>query len=150
MQQTNRYQVSSDEWYGYAHSWSQKNKGGQQMSTTPRTDEQVFDWTTEDGSDVVFASFARQLETELVATKKDLVIAHDGLDERDRLRDENKLLAAALAAERKKVRVLRKALENVKDSICRDIPDGYSQPCVDQSADECDKIIEEAMKETSK
>lgn len=55
-----------------------------------------------------------------------------------------------LAAERKKVRVLRKALENVKDSICRDIPDGYSQPCVDQSADECDKIIEEAMKETSK
>ena len=28
-------------------------------------------------------------ETELVATKKDLVIAHDGLDERDRLRAEN-------------------------------------------------------------
>jgi hypothetical protein len=93
---------------------------------------------------------AEKAESELAAAKKDLVIAHDGLDERDRLRDENKLLAAALAAERKKVRVLRKALENVKDSICRDIPDGYSQPCVDQSADECDKIIEEAMKETSK
>ena len=93
---------------------------------------------------------AEKAESELAAAEKDLVIAHDGLDERDRLRDENKLLAAALAAERKKVRVLRKALENVKDSICRDIPDGYSQPCVDQSADECDKIIEEAMKETSK
>ena len=93
---------------------------------------------------------AEKAESELAAAKKDLVIAHDGLDERDRLRDENKLLAAALAAERKKVRVLHKALENVKDSICRDIPDGYSQPCVDQSADECDKIIEEAMKETSK
>ena len=93
---------------------------------------------------------AEKAESELAAAKKDLVIAHDGLDERDRLRDENKLLAAALAAERKKVRVLRKALENVKDSICRDIPDGYSQPCVDQSADECDKIIEEAMKEASK
>jgi hypothetical protein len=37
------------------------------MSTTPRTDEQVFDWTTEDGSDIVFASFARELETELAA-----------------------------------------------------------------------------------
>jgi hypothetical protein len=93
---------------------------------------------------------AEKAESELAAAKKDLVIAHDGLDERDRLRDENKLLAAALAAEREKVRVLRKALENVKDSICRDIPDGYSQPCVDQSADECDKIIEQAMKETSK
>jgi hypothetical protein len=60
------------------------------------------------------------------------------------------MVDARIAAERKKVRVLRKALENVKDSICRDIPDGYSQPCVDQSADECDKIIEQAMKETSK
>jgi len=49
------------------------------MSTTPRTDEQVFDWTTEDGSDVVFASFARQLETEL---------AHLN-DEVDRLKKDN-------------------------------------------------------------
>jgi hypothetical protein len=39
------------------------------MSTTPRTDEQVMDWTTEDGSDVVFASMARELETELAAMK---------------------------------------------------------------------------------
>jgi len=37
------------------------------MSTTPRTDEQVMDWTTEDGSDIVFASMARELETELAA-----------------------------------------------------------------------------------
>ena len=37
------------------------------MSTTPRTDEQVLDWTTEDGSDIVFASMARELETELAA-----------------------------------------------------------------------------------
>ena len=37
------------------------------MSATPRTDEQVMDWTTEDGSDIVFASMARELETELTA-----------------------------------------------------------------------------------
>jgi hypothetical protein len=37
------------------------------MSTTPRTDEQVLDWTTEDGSDIVFASMARELETELAS-----------------------------------------------------------------------------------
>lgn len=37
------------------------------MSPTPRTDEQVMDWTTEDGSDIVFASMARELETELAS-----------------------------------------------------------------------------------
>jgi uncharacterized membrane protein YccC len=51
------------------------------MSTTPRTDEQVLDWTTEDGSDIVFASMARELETELAAAKKriadcEFVMAH--------------------------------------------------------------------------
>ena len=35
------------------------------MSTTPRTDEQVLAYRSEDGSDMVHASFARQLETEL-------------------------------------------------------------------------------------
>ncbi len=38
-------------------------------SPTPRTDEQVMDWTTEDGSDIVFASMARELETELAAVQ---------------------------------------------------------------------------------
>ena len=52
-----------------------------------------------------------------------------------------------LAVEREKVRTLHKALGNVKDSICRNVPDGYSQPCVDESADECDRIIDAAMKE---
>lgn len=49
---------------------TQINDGGQQMSTTPRTDEQVMDWTTEDGSDIVFASMARELETELAAERE--------------------------------------------------------------------------------
>jgi hypothetical protein len=35
------------------------------MSTTPRTDEQILAYRTEDGSELVHASFARQLETEL-------------------------------------------------------------------------------------
>jgi hypothetical protein len=35
------------------------------MSTTPRTDEQILAYRTEDGSDMVHASFARTLETEL-------------------------------------------------------------------------------------
>lgn len=34
------------------------------MSDTPRTEEQVFAWTTQDGSDIVHASFARELERE--------------------------------------------------------------------------------------
>ena len=37
------------------------------MSTTPRTDEQVLAYRTEDGSEMVDASFARELETELAA-----------------------------------------------------------------------------------
>jgi len=39
-----------------------------------------------------------KLERELAAAKKDLVIAHDGLDYRDGLRDENKLLRAELTS----------------------------------------------------
>jgi hypothetical protein len=66
------------------------------------------------------------------------------------LAGEMKLVERELTAEREKVRVLRKALENVKNSICRDIPDGYSQCCVDQSADECDKIIDAALKGDAK
>jgi hypothetical protein len=66
------------------------------------------------------------------------------------LAGEMKLVERELTAERKKVRLLRKALKNVKNSICRDIPDGYSQSYVDQSADECDKIIDAAMKEGEK
>jgi hypothetical protein len=58
------------------------------MSTTPRTDEQVLAYRAEDGSEMVHASFAAELEIELASAKKDLVIAYDGLDERDRLRDE--------------------------------------------------------------
>jgi hypothetical protein len=51
------------------------------MSTTPRTDEQVLAYRTEDGSDMVHASFARELETELAAAKKriadcEFVMAH--------------------------------------------------------------------------
>ena len=59
-------------------------------------------------------------------------------------------LERELATERAKVRMLRKALENIKNSICRNVPDGYSQPCVDESADECDRIIDAAMKEGGK
>ena len=59
-------------------------------------------------------------------------------------------LKAELATEREKVRVLHKALKNIKNSICRIVPDGYSQPCVDESADECDRIIDAAMKDGAK
>jgi hypothetical protein len=54
-------------------------EGGQQMSTTPRTDEQILAYRTEDGSELVHASFARQLETEL---------AHLN-DEMERLKKDN-------------------------------------------------------------
>ena len=63
------------------------------------------------------------------------------------LRDLARKLERELATEREKVRMLHKALENIKNSICRTVPDGYSQPCVDESADECDRIINAAMKE---
>ena len=56
-------------------------------------------------------------------------------------------LERELATERKKVKTLHKALGDVKNSICRNVPDGYSQPCVDESADECDRIIDAAIKE---
>jgi hypothetical protein len=49
------------------------------MSTTPRTDEQILAYRTEDGSELVHASFARQLETEL---------AHLN-DEMERLKKDN-------------------------------------------------------------
>ena len=39
------------------------------MSTTPRTDEQTLAYRTEDGSEMVHASFAAELETELAAAK---------------------------------------------------------------------------------
>ena len=62
----------------------------------------------------------------------------------------NAELEAELATEREKVRGLHKALKNIKNSICRFVPDGYSQPCVDESADECDRIIDAAMKDGAK
>lgn len=65
-------------------------------------------------------------------------------------RDCARTLERELASEREKVRVLCKALQSIKNTICRDVPDGYSQPCVDESADECDKIIDAAMKEGAK
>jgi hypothetical protein len=37
------------------------------QSTTPRTDEQVLAYRSEDGSEFVHASFAEELETELAA-----------------------------------------------------------------------------------
>jgi hypothetical protein len=80
------------------------------MSTTPRTDEQVFDWTTEDGSDVVFASMARELETELVAMTARAEKAE-----------------AELAKAREKVRVLREALER------RHTEQGYHRQYVDDA-----------------
>ena len=61
-----------------------------------------------------------------------------------------RMLERELATERKKVRVLHKALKNIKNSICRVVPDGYSQPCVDESAHECDRIIDKALKEVAK
>ena len=36
------------------------------MSATPRTDEQTLAYRTEDGSELVHASFAAKLETELI------------------------------------------------------------------------------------
>lgn len=39
------------------------------MSTTPRTDAQTLAYRTEDGSELIYASTARELETELTAAK---------------------------------------------------------------------------------
>lgn len=66
------------------------------MSPTPRTDEVLLAWTTEDGSDIVFASTARELETELASMTTRAEKAE-----------------AALAAEREKVKVMREALSYV-------------------------------------
>lgn len=41
------------------------------MSDTPLTDEQVLAYLTEDGSELVHASTARELETKLAAIKAD-------------------------------------------------------------------------------
>jgi len=40
---------------------------------------------------------------------------------------------------------LREALGKVKESLCRDVPDSYSQPCVDEDAAICDAIIDAAL-----
>ena len=52
------------------------------MSTTPRTDEQTLAYRSEDGSAMVHASFAAELETELTRLR----------DEVERLRKRNELL----------------------------------------------------------
>jgi hypothetical protein len=89
------------------------------MSTTPRTDEQVLDWTTEDGSDIVFASMARELETELASMS---IIAEKW--EADALRyaknaeywqSRAEKAEFDLAHARVMVRVLRDALEGLRD-----------------------------------
>lgn len=50
------------------------------MNETPLTDEQVLAWTTEDGSEIVHASFARELELKYIHTKNLLKRAQFGLD----------------------------------------------------------------------
>jgi hypothetical protein len=57
-------------------------EGVLQMSTTPRTDEQTLAYRTEDGSAIVHASFAAELETELAAARVEV----------ERLRKRNELL----------------------------------------------------------
>jgi hypothetical protein len=92
------------------------------MSTAPRTDEQVLAYRTEDGSELVHASFAAELETELAAmqARAELAEASAKLWEADALRYANNTefwqaraekAEAELAAEREKVRVLRDALK---------------------------------------
>jgi hypothetical protein len=96
------------------------------------------------GDVVRLTARAERAEAELTAAKERL--RSEAMDDYASIKN----LQRELATERKKVRVLREALGNVKNSICRDIPDGYSQSYVDQSADECDKIIDAAMKEGAK
>ena len=103
--------------------------------------------------------YARCLETELAAltaerdhwstpTPRTGDIAGSLIDAEEVVpADFARALERELATEREKVRVLHKALKNIKNSICRIVPDGYSQPCVDESADECDRIIDAATKE---
>ena len=61
------------------------------MSTTPRTDEQTLAYRTEDGSEMVHASFAAELETELAAmqARAELAEASAKLWEADALRYAN-------------------------------------------------------------
>ncbi len=46
------------------------------------------------------------------------------------------------------VDTLRKAMRKVEEEIIRFVPDGYSQPCVDDAAEKCDAIIHKALEET--
>ena len=134
----------------------ERKMGGRQMSApTPRTDAASRLVRATENGILVHAAFARTLERELADQTKRF---HDEIVRRqETVRNNHELdlkerdhLLGLLAIERARVRVLRKALENVKDSICRNVPDGYSQPCVDESADECDKIIDSAMTEGAK
>lgn len=52
------------------------------MSTTPRTDEQTLAYRTEDGSEMVHASFAAELETELAAEREKVRVLRGALERR--------------------------------------------------------------------
>jgi hypothetical protein len=95
------------------------------MSTTPRTDEQVFDWTTEDGSDIVHASFARQLETELAAITDRAEEAEFECQEQARLLGMSGQREAALLG---KIEQLERELAKAKATI-EDICTGSRLTC---------------------
>lgn len=46
---------------------------------------------------------------------------------------------------RERIAKLEGALERVRSSLCRGVPDAYSEPIVDAAADACDTIITSAL-----
>ena len=97
------------------------------MSDTPKTD-QVTWYTPEDQQGLVPAPFARTLERENAALLKKL----------DVIQKSHFSLSKDNVA-------LRTALKKVRATLCRDIPDLYSQGCVDEAAEKCDAIIDAAI-----
>ena len=84
------------------------------MSSTPRTDEQTLAYRTEDGSEMVHASFAAELETELARLHADLerftshglLDCHAICDQRDSAVSERDQLRAEVERLRKRNELL--------------------------------------------
>jgi hypothetical protein len=93
------------------------------MSTTPRTDEQTLAYRTEDGSELIYASTARELETELAAAKKRIADCEFVMDHRYKIieRQEQRCNEANARAEKAEAKIItaRSALSRIANSDYR-------------------------------
>lgn len=84
------------------------------QSKTPRTDALKMEWCADPSATGYYEALeflSSNLETELAAAKKDLALAHEALDERDKLR-------AELAASKAREDTLAEALKQCRPAPC--------------------------------